>query len=281
MKTISIVMIAGIFLVFTRINAFSQNDNHAKPSVVKPYNLAINYFKTTNLIFPYAIKSVDRGSKDVLAQKTKGVENILQVKAGRQGFDETNLTVITADGKLYSFVLNYDIYPAVLNLQFGGRSKPLINAALFSQANYNEAVIQTDAENVAAEKRNIRRIKDRKYGMTFWLSGLFICNDVMYFQIKVSNQTNIDYGIDQLRFFIRDQKKIKRTATQELELKPLHVHGNTSIVVGQSEHTLVFAIKKFTIPDQKYLAIQLIEKNGGRNLHLKVSNREIIKAKLF
>lgn len=46
------------------------------------------------------LKSVDRGSKDVLAQKAKGVESILQVKAAKTNFDETNLTVINADGKL-------------------------------------------------------------------------------------------------------------------------------------------------------------------------------------
>ncbi|WP_238698906.1 DUF4138 domain-containing protein, partial [Flavobacterium circumlabens] len=67
-------------------------------------------------VFPFAIKSVDKGSPDILVQKAKGLENILQVKAAQKGFFQTNLTVVTADGKLYSFVLNYDEESPQLNL---------------------------------------------------------------------------------------------------------------------------------------------------------------------
>ncbi|MBF9252127.1 conjugative transposon protein TraN [Pontibacter sp. 172403-2] len=277
MKTICAVMITGIFLVLTNINAYSQNAHGSTVSVIEPYPLAITYFKTTNLMFPYAIKSVDRGSKDVLAQKATGVENILQVKAGKRGFNETNLTVITADGKLYSYVLSYADNPSVLNLQFSTAGKPADNT-LFSAANPNEAVIQEDAKKVAAEKKNVRGVKDKKYGIKFRLNGLFIRDDVMYYQIKVTNKSNINYGIDQLRFFIRDQKKPKRSATQEIEIKPLDIQNDASIIAGQSERILVFALPKFTIPDKKYLAIQLMEKNGGRHLELDVHNKTIIKA---
>lgn len=49
-------------------------------------NLQIGYSKTTSIVFPYPIKSIDKGSADVLVQKAKGVENILLVKAARQYF---------------------------------------------------------------------------------------------------------------------------------------------------------------------------------------------------
>lgn len=276
MKKISAVMITGIFLILINSKAFSQN---AIDTVIEPYHLAIAYFKTTNLIFPYAVKSVDRGSKDVLAQKAKGVENILQIKAGKKDFDETNLTVITADGKLYSYVLNYTDNPPVLNLQFNERDKSRSDA-MFSFANYNEAQIQMDAEHVATKKRTVHGIKDKKYQMKFTLNGLFVRGNVMYYQIKIANRSNIDYDIDQIRFFIRDQKKSKRTATQEIEMKPLFVKNDTATITGQSERILVYALPKFTIPDKKYLAIQLMEGNGGRNLELRIHNRTIVKATL-
>ncbi len=95
MKKISAVMVTGIFLVLTSINTFSQEAIPGNVSAIEPFHLAISFYKTTSLIFPYAIKSVDRGSKDVLVQKAKGVENILQVKAAKPNFKETNLTVIT------------------------------------------------------------------------------------------------------------------------------------------------------------------------------------------
>ncbi len=72
-------------------------------SVIDPFPLEVTTTKTTHLIFPFGIKTVDRGSRDIIAQKATGVENILQVKAARPDFESTNLTVITTDvsGRLY------------------------------------------------------------------------------------------------------------------------------------------------------------------------------------
>ncbi len=278
MKTICAVMITGIFLVLTNINAYSQNAPGTTVSVIEPYPLAITYFKTTNLMFPYAIKSVDRGSKDVLAQKAAGVENILQIKAGKRGFNETNLTVITADGRLYSYVLSYTDNPSVLNLRFSAKDDQSVDNTPLSPVHQNEAVIQADAKKVAAKKGNVRGVKDKKYGIKFILGGLFIRDDVMYYQIKITNRSNINYGIDQLRFFIRDQKKSKRTATQEIEVNPLYIQNDTSVIAGQSEQTFVFALPKFTIPDKKYLSIQLMEKDGGRHLKLNIHNKTLVRS---
>jgi hypothetical protein len=42
--------------------------------------------------------------------------------------------------------------------------------------------------------------------------------------------------------------------------------------------SFAIALEKFTIPDAKFLAIQIMEKNGGRHLFMKVNNRKIIRA---
>jgi conjugative transposon TraN protein len=274
MKKINSATIIGLLLILIDISAFSQN---VGSTVIEPYHLNISFFKTTNLIFPYSIKSVDRGSQDVLAQKANGVENVLQIKAAKKDFDETNLTVITADGKLYSYLLKYADNPQALNLQFSEGDKSRTDA-LFSFENYNEAQIKMDAEQVANEKRTVHGIKDKKHQMKFALNALFVRGNVMYYQIKIGNRSNINYDIDQLRFFIRDKKKAKRTATQEIEIKPLYVQNDTTSIAGTSERIIVFAISKFTIPDKKYFAVELMEKNGGRHLIMKLNNNDILKA---
>lgn len=113
------------------------------------------------------------------------------------------------------------------------------------------------------------------------LNGLFIHDNIMYLRVSISNKTNINYDIDQLRFYIRDQKKAKRTATQELEINPLYIKGDTSVIAGETERVFVYAVPKFTIPDKKYLTIELMEKNGGRHLKIKVRNKTIVLAKLL
>ena len=85
-------------------------------STFESHALEITYNKTSSVIFPAVIKSVDKGSRDVLAQKAKGVENVLQLKAARENFPETNLTVITADGTLHQFTVNYSRQPKSLSV---------------------------------------------------------------------------------------------------------------------------------------------------------------------
>ncbi len=115
MKRISIGLLTGILLLLSSSKIFSQTQSaNYQANWIKPYHLAITFLKTTHLIFPYAIKSVDRGSPDILVQKAKGVENVLLVKAGRENFKESNLSVITADGKFYSFLINYSSIPSPL-----------------------------------------------------------------------------------------------------------------------------------------------------------------------
>ena len=107
--------------------------------------------------------------------------------------------------------------------------------------------------------------------------GIYIKGNVMYCQLRLKNKSSIDYDIEFLRFYIRDKKKGKRTAAQENDLNPLYVSGNVSKVKANSDNIVVFALEKFTIPDAKYLSIQIMEKNGGRNLLMKVNNRKIIR----
>ncbi|MFV8347565.1 conjugative transposon protein TraN [Flavobacterium sp. ZB4P13] len=265
-------VLAMVYLLFT-IGAFAQTSkNHL--TKIEPDSLAIGYSKTTNIVFPYAIKSVDRGSQDVLVQKAKGLENILQIKAAQQGFIQTNLTVVTADGKLYSFVLNYDEQSPQLNLSF--ETKQEAQEIYFSSENRNEQEVEQYSKLAFYDKGKIRGEKENKYDIKFQLNGIFIQNDVMYYRILVANHSKINYDVDQLRFFIRDNKKVKRTASQEIEITPIYILNNTATIDEGSENTFVFAVPKFTIPEKKYLAIQLMEKNGGRHLAIQVKNKKLV-----
>jgi len=222
-------------------------------------SLSIGTNKVTSLVFPLMIKSVVRGSKDVLVQKVRGVENVLEVKAAKENFAETNMTVITADGHLYSFLVHYASDP---NLHIQIENKPSV------------------FEKIAEQKKSVRDVKDTKYEMLLRLKGIYIENDILYYQLELKNYSNISYDIDMLRIFIKDKKQSKRTASQELEQVPLYVYGNTGSVAGQSKLTMVVALPKFTIPDKKLMYVQLMEKNGGRHLLLKINNNKLVKAKV-
>lgn len=276
MKKISVVMVTGIFLLMTISKVQAQTSAAWQTKTIEPLHVAVAFCKTTNIIFPYDIVSVDIGSKNVLAQKAKGAENVLQIKAAKEDFAQTNISIITADGKFTSFLVDYAQQPSVLNLSLAGEVKQ--NIISIPSEKIDQEQMEYYASVACESKERIKGIKDKDFGIRFRLNGLFIRDDLMFLRLNIVNKTNISYDIDQLRFYIRDQKKSKRTATQEIEIVPVLVQNNVGKVDGQSDCTLVFVVPKFTIPDKKYLAVQLMEKNGGRHLELRVVNKKIIKA---
>lgn len=275
MKKISAVLIMGFFLLIHTLKVQAQANSDWQLKVIEPHRVAVSFSKTTNIIFPYAIVSVDIGSPDVLAQKAKGVENILQIKAAKDDFLQTNMSIITADGKLTSFLVDYAKQPSVLNLSI---TDAVGNTNLILSKTANQRRLIQFAEAASISKEKLRGVKDWSFGICLRLNGVFINYDVMLLRFSIVNETNINYEIDQFRVYIRDLKKSKRTATQELEITPLLVHNNIKEITGQSDTTIVFAVPKFTIPDKKYLSVQLMEKNGGRHLELRVKNKKIVKA---
>jgi conjugative transposon TraN protein len=234
-------------------------------------NLQVGFSKTTSIIFPYTIESIDKGSAEVLVQKAKGVENILLVKVAKQHFFQTNLTVVTSDGKLYVFVLNYDDSCPDLNFK-AENAVAASRDVLFSLENENQKRTEQCAWSAYSKKKKISGLKKSKYQIRLEVNGIFIQQDVLYLRVVFENKSKINYDIDQFRFFIRDKRKSKRTASQEIELEPLYATSSSSVIPYKSEIIKVYALEKFTIPENKYLTIQMIEKNGGRHLEVDINN---------
>ena len=110
------------------------------------------------------------------------------------------------------------------------------------------------------------------------VKGIYIQDGVLYFQFYFQNSSALNYDVQLLRFFIKDRKRAKRTASQEVEIEPLYISGNIDRIRGRSEQTITVAVPKITVPDKKYLSVELMEKDGGRHLSLKVSNKDILRA---
>lgn len=240
--------------------------------------IELTFNKTSSIVFPAVIASVDRGSPDVLAQKAKGVDNVLQLKAGRRGFEETNLTVITADGRLHHFLVRYAARPSVYTYRATppekGAETPLI---------FRSEMTGTEMEDYCRQivdgsgKKQLKRTS--KYHMKLALRGIYIQGSIMFFHLTVANGSGIPYHTDMLRLYVRDRRKLSRTASQELEKVPLYRHGNDQVFAARSASDIVYAIPKFTIPDSKLFFIELLEKEGGRHLSLGVNNRKVIRAR--
>ena len=278
MKTNRIKLTVLLLMVIMR--AVSQPSGHPE-EVIKTYPVEITFNKTSSIIFPAVIKSVDRGSRDILAQKAKEVGNILQLKAGRENFPETNLTVITGDGILHHFTVTYSNQPASLTIDLSNNEDTPNLTSLIFQTEMTETDMESYSAGIVQSKRAIRFIDEKKYKISLALLGIYIKSDVMFYRFRIRNYSNINYDIDFLKFYIRDKARIKRTASQEVELKPIYVYGNDKVVKGKSETDIVFALEKFTIPDSKQMDVEMFERNGGRHFDLMIKNKTIVNAQLL
>jgi len=247
------------------------------------YRMTVGFQKTTHLIFPYAVSYVDLGNGGIIADKARGAENIVKVKASQQGFPETNMTVVTTDGRLYSFLVNYDANPSVLNYNLASTDVSTSSAVVPLAHLSNMGVTQSDLEEysrLVLDKKKGPHVQEKKDDITLALQGMYTQDDVFFFPLHLANSSNINYDVDFVKFYIRDKKVAKRTAIQESELTPVFVYNASATTIpGPGNIDQVYALRKFTIPDDKNLVVEMFEKGGGRQLSFLVTNSDILKAR--
>jgi conjugative transposon TraN protein len=205
------VIILVVVCLSTDLRAQTANALPGK-AIIESFALEVSYNKTTHLVFPLSIISIDRGNAGILAQKAAGVENILRVKADKKDFEETNLSVITSDGKLYSFLVCYNANPSYLNLSMDSLfSQPSVNERKQKAAGtFNEALLSNYAKLALQAEQNLHGVKTSKAKASIRLEGVYVKESALFLRLQLRNASAINYDIDQLRLFVRD--KVQSTA---------------------------------------------------------------------
>ena len=255
---------------------------------IEPYKMEVTYDKTSHLIFPTAIRYVDLGSEYLIAGKAEDAENVLRVKATVRDFEpETNFSVITNDGRFYSFNVYYSSYPEAMSYDLLTMQKAVDKAngndVLFEELGNNSPslaglLLETIYKN---DKRIVKHIGAKSFGIQFILKGIHIHNGKYYFHTELRNKTNVPFQIDFINFKVVDKKVAKRTVVQERPMIPLRTYKTLDEIGGKLTEQNVFLLDQFTIADDKVLLIEIFEKNGGRHQTLQVENSDLIKARLI
>lgn len=271
MKRICAAGLLGIFLL-GGTKLLQAQSSKRDVSTIKPYEIAVSYNQTTNLIFPYSIKSVDRGNGSVIVQKAKGVNNILQAKATKKDFEPTNLSIVTADGKFYSFLLEYADVPPHLNISFAG-----LSPVQFSENPSNELEFEKESWQVRGTHRFMNKCSKQEE-MRLQLQGILLSPTTMWYKLSVTNGSQVDFNMEYVRFFLRNKKQPRRTAMQEMEVFPIYT-ANTEKVNGLGKAEWIYGFSPFTVPPNKKLIIQTGEKANGRTLVLRVKSKTVLRAR--
>ena len=257
--------------------------------MIPPHGLEITYYKTVHVIFPAPVRYVDLGSPNLIAGKADGAENVIRVKATTRHFrQETNMSVITEDGNFYTFNVKYADEPLLLNVEMcdfihDGESVNRPNNAmeiyLTELDNESPRLVRLIMKSVHEnDKRRIRHIGSKRFGVQFLLKGMYTHSDLLYFHTQVKNTSHVPFDVDFITFKIVDKKVVKRTAMQEQVIYPLRAYNYVTRVNGRDSECTVFALPKFTIPDDKKLVVEMFEKQGGRHQRFEVVNEDLVRA---
>lgn len=260
--------------------------------MIPPHGLEVTFDKTCHVIFPAAIAYVDLGSANIIAGKADGAENVIRVKAAKRGFKgETNMSVITEDGAYYSFNVKYAREPRILNVEITdfihdgeavNRPNNSMNIYLKELGSESPVLVRLVMKSIWKEnKRRVKHIGSKSFGIQFLLKGIYTHNGLLYFHTEIKNSSNVPFDVDYITWKIVDKKVAKRTAIQEQVIQPLRTQNFVLNVTGNSNERTVWTMDKFTLPDDKCLVVELAEKNGGRHQSFTIENTDLVRARVI
>ncbi|MDR6372160.1 conjugative transposon TraN protein [Chryseobacterium bernardetii] len=254
---------------------------------LEPFKMEVTYNKTSHILFPSPIRYVDLGSESLIANKAGDIANVLRVKSSVRDFEEeTNFSVVTEDGRFYSFDVFYSTYPDTLSYDLSKLERT-------KEQQYNTDVLFEELEGESSSltelmikilyeipKRTIRHIGSKSFGIQFFLKSLYVYEGKFYFIMQIKNKSNLSFHIDFVNFKIADKKNLKRTVVQDKILSPLRTYPILSPVNFQSNGEYLFLLDQFTLLEDQVLEIELMEKDGGRHQKIQIENPDLIHAKI-
>lgn len=118
----------------------------------------------------------------------------------------------------------------------------------------------------------------REGGVSLILRGVYLRDGLLWCSFLLQNDSRIDYTPDYLRPFIRDRRKMKRMAVQEIPL-PVVYEQRPVRVAADSGQVINLAFTPFALGSNKLLVLQLAEKGGGRELNLEIKSKTLLNIK--
>lgn len=247
------------------------------PTRLEVYQVNVNWDKTTVLIFPKKVVSADFGNSSIIAERDAAVPRVLKLKASSREFKPTTMYVLCEDEKFYPFEVSYSdsIDSRPIDFQYldgrkegGKRSLPL---------KFNDEEVDFLVNHLKGEKEESVNWKITNALMRMGISGIYVGGGFLFFKLSIENRSGIDWNLESGKVYVKDKIQTKRTAVRDVEKQPFK-WGKPIIIPGNEKENSILVMEQFTIADRKEFLIELSEKNGDRNLKMRISGRNILRA---
>lgn len=255
----------------------------AQPSIILD-TIYANDQKNVALFFPEPIRQGITGAENFVFTYNREKQQyfgLLQAKPGK----ESNLLVINENGSIFSYIVRYKKQLSTLNYFIPksssiGNEKPIVadsakvdkpKIAIDNRAYY----YQKFCSYLIDRKQRIGRIKKRNEGIVLSIENIVFDKEELYFVIQIENKSSLDYDLNFLNFSVETRQKGKKKSLQTLLKEPVFKH-NVPLKIKENETArMVYVLPKFSIGNDRRAILELNEKNGERDIQLKVSHRYI------
>lgn len=240
--------------------------------------------KNVSLFFPNPIRQGIVGSENFVFTYNREKEQyfgLLQAKPG----EASNLLIINTNGSIFSYIVSYKEQLEKLNYFV-----PQSESIGFEQPKFTEKSDSTNVANMFTDKtfyyerfcsflltrkQHIGNIQKRKNGIVLSLENIVFNKEELYFIIKIENKSTLDYDLNFLDISVQTRKQGKKKSIQRISKLPNFKYEVPTKVAEKEIKKMVYVLPKFSLGNDKMVILELNEKNGERNLKLKVSNKYI------
>ena len=240
--------------------------------------------KNVALFFPEPIRQGITGSDNFVFTYNREKEQyfgLLQAKPGK----ESNLLVVGRNGSVFSYIVKYTKQLDRLNYFIPkaksiGNEKPSVadsTAIVKREKSVNNETFHYNkfCSYLIDRKQRIGRIKKRNEGIVLSAENIVFDKEELYFVIQIENKSTLDYDLNFLNLSVETRKKGKKKSLQRLYQEPIFKYNLPSKIAENETVRLVYVLPKFSISNDRRAVLELNERNGERNLKLKISHRFI------
>lgn len=221
--------------------------------------IGVNAGKTVSLSFPAPVSYVDLGSAFIDAKLVGPGSKVVLIKALEQNFEATNLTVVTSDDAVFSFQVQYDPDPVTYHMEIPAKGA--------TAASYAAGIMDNG-------RRAVGMMHGRE-GLFAQVQGIYVLDSLLFFHLKVANNTALSYDIATIRFLIVNKKSRKQVASQRRPVPIQHLEGAYDRVPQMGTAVIVAVLPKIALSHDHRLHIELVEQEGSRNLRLHIPPRKL------
>jgi hypothetical protein len=243
-----------------------------------------NDTKNVALFFPEPIRQGITGSDNFVFTYNREKEQyfgLLQAKPGK----ESNLLVVNRNGSIFSYIVRYKKQLSKLNYFIPlsssiGNEKPIITETvqaetLVKSIDNRTYYYQKFCSYLLDRKQRIGRIKKRNEGIILSVENIVFDKEELYFVIEIENNSSLDFDLNFVNLSIETRQKGKRKSLQRLYQEPLYKHNLPSKIAENETVRFVYVLPKFSLSNDRRTILELNEKNGERNIEIKLSHRYI------